>query len=195
MRGFRDQPIQGSGVALAANFGKMAGGFRAALNPMRIVAGVASQSALAFEKTSGFPKPICGTADDLELIVMLCSRCMVERQKEIGKRLAGNERKRRSIEPADQGRNCGAGRLQVTLHAEIHAQFRAKPGGIHDARADLLGIAARGLRRANVIAAGSMTALAIDAFRNVAAKYWLAPRTIVPGRYTRISIVAKNAFI
>src|SRR5207247_472188 len=78
---------------------------------------------------------------------------------------------------------------------EIHPQLRSQPGGIHDARANLFAIDARGLHRANVTAAWPMTPLAIDAFAHVAAKDRLAAWSIVPGWNARDSIVAKDAFI
>src|SRR5205085_6411291 len=110
-------------------------------------------------------------------------------------RLTGREGKRPAIEAPDQRRNRRAGRLQVTLHAEIHAQFRREPGGIDDAGANLFAGRARGLRGVNVTGAGAMTALAVDPFRKVSAKDGLASRRVVPGWSARISIVAKDALI
>jgi hypothetical protein len=51
------------------------------------------------------------------------------------------------------------------------------------------------LRRADVIAAGAVTPLAIDAFGKVALKYRLLPWNVVPGGNPGISIVAENAFV
>src|SRR5207245_7257281 len=104
---------------------------------------------------------------------------MVKSQDEGAKRLAGREGKRPAIEPPDQGGNRRAGRLQVTLHAEIHAQLRTQPGGIDDARANLFAARARSLRRANVATARAVTALAVDAFGEIAAEDRLAARSIV----------------
>ena len=172
MHALGDQPIESSGVALAANFGIMADGFFSAQDPMRIMAGIAGQGVLALEKTAGFPKPVRGAADDLKLVVVLRSGRMIESQFESAQRLAGGEGKRPAIEPPDQRGNRRAGRLQVTLHAEIHPQLRTQPGGIHDAGANLL---------AHVTAAWAMTPLAVNAFGKVAAKDRLATRSIVAG--------------
>ena len=185
MRPLGDQPIQSPGVALAANFRVMADGLPCAWSPMGIMTGIAGQRFLAGDETSGLPKPVGGAADDLKLVITGAGR-MIERQHERAQRLASGEGERPAIEPPDQGWNRGAGRLQVTLHAEIHPQLRTEPGRIHDAGANLFTTGARGLRRANVIAAGAVTPLAIDAFGKVAGKYRLATRSIVPGRNTRV---------
>src|SRR5438093_494307 len=128
----------------------MPNGLLSARNPVRIVAGVACEGILALEKTMGFPKPVGGAADNLELVVVRRPGRMIESQQESAQRLAGGEGKRPAIEPPDQRGNRRAGRLQVTLHAEIHPQLWTQPGGIHNARSNLFATAARGLRGASV---------------------------------------------
>src|SRR5258708_15653300 len=129
----RNQPIHRSGVALTANRGIMADGFLWAASPMRIVAGIAGECVLTREKTAGFPQPVRGAAHNLELVLLRSGR-VIESQHECAKRLAGGEGKRTAIEPPDQGGNRRAGRLQMTLHPEIHPQLRTHPAWIHDAR-------------------------------------------------------------
>ena len=160
---------------------------------MRIMASVAGQGALTLPKTAGLPKPVRGATDDLEPVVW--SRRAIEDQLKRAEWLARNEGKRPAIEPSDQRGNACAGRLQVALHAEIHAPLGSQPAGIYNAGANLCELRARGLRDSSVIAAGPMAALTVDAFRKIAGKDRLAARKIMPGRNPRISVMAENAFV
>jgi hypothetical protein len=119
MHVLRDQPIHGGGVATAARFGIVAGGFRSALRTVRIVAGLAGKSIFALEKTTRLPEPVSGAADDLKLVVVTGTGGMVEGQQKCVQRLAWRKGKRPAIEPPDHSWNRRAGRLEVTLQAEI----------------------------------------------------------------------------
>ena len=64
----------------------MTGGFLRGRNPVRVVAGIAGQRLLAFAETSRLTKPVRGTADDFELVIVVEFR--VDDRKPIRKRPA-----------------------------------------------------------------------------------------------------------
>src|SRR5260370_5001408 len=195
MRALGEHCLQSGGVALAADIGVMVDCRLSARTPMRVMTGLAGQCILALEKATGSPEPVGGAADNLKLVPEPSAGRMIERQHEGSEGFDGREGERPAIKSPDQSGNRRTGRLKMTLHAEIHAQLRTEPGGIDDTGANLLAAGAGGLSGTNVIAAGAMAALAVDAGRKVAAKDGLAARSLVPGWNTRVSVMAKKAFI
>ena len=174
MRAFGDFAIERGLVALQADGGIGADGLRAARNGVRIVAGVAGERAFALAEAARHAQPVGGAADDFKLLVVPGAGGVVEGEHEILQRLAGAEGEGAAVEAADDCGKRGAGGLQVALHAQVHAQFRAEAGGIDDAGANLLAGGAGGLDGAQVLGAGAVAALAIDAFGQIAGKDGLA---------------------
>src|SRR5690348_12347463 len=122
-------------MTLAADFRVMPDLLPSACSPMGVMTGIARERFFTGDETSGLPKPVGRAADDFKLVIMRAAR-MIKRQHEGAQRLTSGEGERPAIEPPDQRWNRGAGRLQVTLHAEIHPQLRTEPGRIDDAGAN-----------------------------------------------------------
>ena len=150
---------------------------------------------LSLDETAGAAQAVGGAADNFELLVVPAAGGVVEGELEIRERLAGAEGARAAVEAADDGGKSGAGGLQVALHAQIHAQFRAEAGGIHDAGANLLNGGAGGLDGAEVLRSGAVAALAVDAFGQIAGEDGFAIGTVVAGRHARIGGVADDALV
>src|SRR5262249_43696182 len=156
-----DQRIDGRGMAPAARGSVISARLFALWRPMRVVARLTGHRLFAFEEAAGFSEAVSRAADDLELVGLGRSGRVIECQQKVGQRFAGGEGEWSAIESANECGNRGAGRLQMTLHADVHAEFRTQPRRVHDGGADLLGIGPRRLRRRNVSGARTVAALAI----------------------------------
>src|SRR5882757_11019570 len=94
----RDQSTQRLFVAATATGGKIAHRcFAGGQALMRIVAGEAGQRSLALQKTTGLAQPV-GRTRDFKFVIVAAARGVIEVKNEIFQRLAGNVRKRPSIE-------------------------------------------------------------------------------------------------
>src|SRR5438477_7182255 len=131
---------------------------------MRIVTRLARHRAVAPEEALRLAKPVRGAADNFELTFVSRPRRMIEHQQKVAERLPRHKRKWSPVETPDQRGQRAARRLEVALHAQIHLQARTEPRWIHDTRAHVFQLRARGLHNAKVIAARAVTSLAIDAF-------------------------------
>jgi hypothetical protein len=89
----------------------MFGRFGAMRLLVRVMAGGAAHRAIALQETLRLAKPVCGTIDNPELIVMSGAGRVIEDQQEVGERLAGDKGIRRAIESADARGDLAAGWL------------------------------------------------------------------------------------
>src|SRR4029453_8255066 len=88
-----------------------------------------------------------------------------------------------------------AGRLEVTLHAHLHLSFRIEPRRIHDGGADVLRFRAGDLSRPYMLAARSVTSLAIDTHGQTAGEHGLGAALSIRGRRFQIAVVTEHAVV
>src|SRR6185312_2033232 len=177
-------------MALPADRRIMRDSVRAPWNVVRVMARLARELAFAFQKTLRLPQPVCGRADNLKLIVMPGSRRMIEAERKAFERLPRNKRKRAAIEAYERRRNPFARRFEMALQAHLHAQLRIQPGRIHNRSTNVFRFAARRAGSSDVLAAGSVTALAVDPLRQIASEDGVAVRSLIRRRNLRNSVMA-----
>jgi hypothetical protein len=123
------------------------------------------------------------------------ARRVIEHQEKIRKRLTRNKRKWPPIKSPNARPNCAARWLKMALHTEIHTQRRREAGRIQNACADIVWFCTGCAGQRDMLAAGAMAALAIDALRQITRENRIAARCLVTRWNFGISIVTKNAFI
>ena len=154
------------GRGRSCNGGVLLVGLLAARNLVRIVARRAGH--LAGTKTRRHAQPVGGMRD-LERIVVSRVRRVIEIGEVIAQRFARPVGERSAI-VAREFAGHPAGRFKVTLQAGLQLALAIQPGGIDDQPANRLRRGFAGTRGVNVGAPRSVTALAIDAFRDLIAK-------------------------
>src|SRR6267378_546320 len=96
---------------------------------------------------------------------------MIKLKHEIAQRFTGLVRERRTIEMYDGIGQARTGCLEVALHAHPHLPVHIEARRVHNGPAYVFGAASGAPRFLDMPAAGTVTPLAIDAFRDSARKH------------------------
>ena len=186
--------IEMTDMAVPADCGIVIHGFLAAGNAVRIVTSLARQFAFAPGKTFGLTQPVYGT-HRLEFVVVTGAGRVIEEECEVLDRLAGHVGKRAPGESFDLGGNASAGSLEVALQADFRTELGIQAGGIYDAAAYRFHFGAAAPGGSHMVAAGSVTPLAVDAFGQVAGENRFAAGRFVPCRNSRNPVMAKDTLV